>query len=427
MKRKNKTKSLSKISKILLLSGFFFFINPVPFGLDILPDAIGCLLIWLGLTQLSYFDGSVEEARRYTLWLSVVELIHLLIMRSVFLTNIGSNRLLAVSMLSIVQGILYIIIIKKLFGGISYYALRNNCNTALTLSDGAAFMAYLAFFIRIGATLLPELLALLEMRLSIEVNPDTYDAIASFVAMKPIIVVLLSAVALGVAVAWYFSLARLFSAFYSEAGAELDIRYANEFSSRPERVVPKKLRFATYVTYFSLFFIIDFSIDGTRIIPASFMFLLLFVSAFLFNGLSEFKQTKRLAIPAFLLLLGSELFTKLLNPNGAVVIYETDMSVVLCAVPLGLAALVATLLCVRGFLSDIRALAFDLGQGEISTGVHWAAYCVAAVCYISSFVIPYFYSFFYLPRLVAAAVFVWQTVKTVGNIYEKEYERCMLL
>ena len=427
MKKEKTSKSLSKKSKILLLVGFAFFINPVPFGLDVLPDVFGCLLIWYSLTQLSYFDGSVEEARRFTLWLAVAELFHLLAMRSVFLTNISSNRMLAVSVLSIVQGILYVLIIKKLFGGISYFAMRNNCNKALVLSDGAAFMSYLAFFIRIAATLIPELLAILELRLSIEVDFDTYDAIASFVGMKPIIVVLLSAVALGVGVAWFVSLSKLINTLHSESGAELDARYLAEFSSRPEKTRPKKLRFATYAVYFALFFIIDFTIDGNRILPASFMFLLLFAAAFCFNGIGEFNQTKKLAIPAFLLLLGCELFTKFLNPNSAVVIYETKLSIVIAAAVLGIATAGACMLCVRGFLADVRKLSSTLGFGEPSTAVAWVAYCIAAVSYTSSFVIPYFYSYFYLPRLVSAAVFVWLTVKTLGGIYERELERCELM
>lgn len=424
MGKEKSAKSVSKKSKILLLIGFAFFINPVPFGLDILPDAFGCLLVWYGLTQLSYFDGSVEEARKSTLWLFVAELFHLLMMRSVFLTNISSNRMLAVTVLSIVQGILYVMIIKKLFGGISYFAMRNNCNKALALSDGAAFMSYLAFFIRIAATLIPELLAILELRLSIEVDFETYDAIASFVGMKPIIVVLLSAVALGVGVAWYVSLSKLISTLHSESGTELDIRYYSEFSSRPEKTRPKKLRFATYAVYFALFFIIDFSIDGSRIIPASFMFLLLFGSAFLFKEISGFNQTKKLAIPAFLLLLATELFTKFLNPYGAVVIYETELWTVCVGAALGILAAVACMLCVRGFLCDIRTLSENLGFGTPSTAVPWVAYCISAVCFAAGFAIPYFYSYFYLPRLIAAAVFVWQTVKVIGLVYEKELERC---
>lgn len=427
MKKEKTEKSLSKKSRLLLLVGFAFFINPVPFGLDILPDAFGCIFVWYGLTQLAYFDGSVEEARRYTLWLAVVELFHLLVMRSVFLTNISSNRMLAVSVLSIALGILYVLIIKKLFGGISYFAVRNNCNKALSLCDGAAFMSYIAFFVRIAAMLIPELIAIFELRMSIEVDFEIYDSLAAFVGMKPVIVVLFNAIALGVAVAWYLSFAKLINALHLESGEMLDSRYRSEFSEIPEKTRPKKLRFATYAVYFALFFIIDFTIDGNRVIPASFMFLLLFFAVFAFNGISDFKQTKKLALPAFILLFGCEVFTKHLNPNGAVVIYETKLSTVIAAAVLGIAATGACMLCVRSFLYELRSLSLTLGFEEPKTTVAWVAYCIASVSAVACFVIPYFYSYLYLIRLVAAAVFVWQTVKTLGTVYTRELERCELM
>lgn len=410
----------------MLLIGFAFFINPVPFGLDIIPDVIGCVLIFSGLTQLAYFDGSVEEARKSLLYLTAIELLHLIMMRSVFLTNISSNRMLAVTGFSIVQGILYIMLFKKLFGGISYYAMRRNCNKTLALCDGAAFMSYLAFFIRLGATLLPELIAILELRLSIEVEPDVYDAIASFVGMKPIIVVLVSAIALGTSAAWYFSIARLFRTFSAEAGEELDSRYFSEYSSRPEKTLPKKLRSATYVLYFALFFMIDFSLDGIRVIPASAMFPLLFIGAFCFKGLSDFTQTKKLAIPAFFLLFGTEIFTALLNPNGAVIIYETKFWIASIGAVYGIITAVVCMLCVRGFLSDVRTLSADLCLGEISTTVPWIAYCIAVTAWAVGFAIPYLLPYISAVRLIAAAVFIIQTVRVIGKINEMELERYSL-
>jgi hypothetical protein len=59
--------------------------------------------------------------------------------------------MLAVTAFSIVEGIVYVIFFKKLFSGISYYAMRNNCNKTLERCDGTAFLSYLAFFIRLGA------------------------------------------------------------------------------------------------------------------------------------------------------------------------------------------------------------------------------------------------------------------------------------
>ncbi len=422
---KNK-KSVSKTSKWLILLGFAFFITPNPLGIDITPDIFGCALVFFGLTQLAYFDSSVEEARKSLIYLFAVEAVHLLLMRSIFLTTINSNRLLAVTFLAITQGIVYIIIFKKLFSGISYFTMRNNYKESFSKCDSAAFLTYLSFFIRIAAMLIPELISILELRLSIEVDPQTYNAIASFVGIKPIIVLLLSAVALGTSVAWYVSVVKLFKTIHSEAGAELDERYNNEYTSRPEKVRPRKMRIGSYALYFSLIFALDISFDGIRFLPASAMFLFLFASTFIFKDLCDFKQTKKFALPSFVLLLSTEIFRAIFVPYGAIVIYETELWTVVTSLGLCLLTVPFCLLAVRAFLSDIRKLSDNLGNKPISTFAPWVLYCITLMLWSAGFVIPYFYPYISTLKLICSALFIWQTVKTVGAVKEESYERFLL-
>lgn len=410
----------------MLLLGFAFFINPVPFGLDIIPDVIGCALVFFGLTQLSYFDGSVEDARKGVLYLAVVEFLHLLMMRSMISTEISTNRLLAVTGFSIVQGILYIMIFKKLFGGISYFAMRNNCNKTLAKSDGTAFLTYLSFFVRIAATLLPELIALLEWKLYIELDPDKYDALAAFVGMKPVIVVLFTLIALGTSVVWYISLFGLLTELKKEAGEALDVRYVSEYASLPEKVLPKKLKRGSYAIYFALFFALDMKLDDVRIIPASATFLLLFVATFLFKGLNGFEKTKRLAVPTFILILATEIYRMLFTANGAVVIYETDISTVAIGFIIGACGMVFSMLCVRYFLLETKLLCKFLNLEAYPITAAWAAYCISAVLSALGFVIPYFYDYTATLRLFASIVFIWQTVKIYERINEDYCQRISL-
>lgn len=417
---KVKEKSVSRKSKLLILTGFLFFVNPVPAGLDIFPDVIGCALLFFGLTQLAYFEGSVEEARKSLIYLFAVEAIHLLLMRSMFLTNIGSNRMLAVTGFSIVQGILYVIFFKKLFSGISYFAMRRGCEKSLSSSDGVAFMSYLAFFIRIAATLLPELISILELQLNLEIDFETYDAISAVVAAKPILMLLLSLISLGVSIAWFISVKKLFGALHSECGAELDKAYESEYSSRPEKTRPRQLRAATRLICFSVTFSLDLTFDGTRIIPASAMFLLLFASTFAFKGISNFKNTKRLAIPAFAAILATEIFRAIFTNNGAIVIYATDVWTVCAAAAMAVGTATLSLLAVRGFIADIKALSSELKTGETECGFMWFCYCAVTVLWAAGFAIPYFYPSVFAFKLIFSALFIWQTVKTVGGIYEQE-------
>lgn len=422
---KNK-KSVSKTSKLLILFGFAFFITPVPLGIDIFPDVFGCALIFFGLTQLAYFDSSVEEARKGMIYLFAIEAVHLLLMRPMFLTTVNSNRLLAVTFLAISQGIVYIIIFKKLFGGISYFTMRNNYEKSFAKCDGTAFLTYLSFFIRIAAMLIPELISILELRLNIEVDPQTYNSIASFVAIKPVIVLLLSAVSLGTSVAWYVSAVRLFKSIHSEAGDDLDKRYNNEYTSRPEKVRPRKMRIGSYALYFSLVFVLDISFDGIRFLPASAMFLLLFASGFLFKGLCGFRQTKKSALPAFLLLLSTEVFRALFVPYGAIVIYETELWIVAVSAILCFLTVPFCLLAVRSFLSDLKELSDNLGNKPISVFAPWVSYCITLILWSAGFVIPYFYSYISALKLISSSIFIWQTVKLIGAIKEESQERFLL-
>lgn len=413
-------KSVSKRSKLLITLGFLFFINPTPAGLDILPDVFGCVLLFFGLTQIAYFDGSVQEARKSLLYLFGIEAIHLLLMRSVILTEIGSNRLLAVTAFSITEGIVYVIFFKKLFSGVSYLATRMNCDKTLEKCDGASFLSYLAFFIRIAAALLPELIAIPELQLSQELDFETFDAISAIVAAKPLLMILLTLISLGVSIAWFISVKGLFSLLHKECGDRLDTVYESEYTSKPEKTRPKKLRAAAYTVYFAAIFSLDITFDGTRILPASAMFLLLFASAFAFGGLSEFKSTKRLAIPAFSLLLATEIFRAVFTPYGAIVIYATDLWIIAVGSALAIVTATVSLMAMRGFIGDIKKLSSDLGTGEIFTGFMWFCHCVITVLWAVGFAIPYIFPMISGFKLLFSGLFIWQTVKTVGGICDRE-------
>ncbi len=414
----------------MLIVGFAFFINPMLRGLDILPDVFGCLLIYFGLTQLAYFDGAIEKARKCVLYLTVVEAIRLLLMRSVFLTDISSNRMLAVTAFSIIDGIVYVMLLRQLFGGLNYFSMRNNCNKSLAKCDGTAFLTYLAFFVRLLASLIPELLATVEIYLyaedNIEISLETLDNIAGLMSAKPLLEILFILIALIVGIAWYISMNGFLRVFFSESSETLDERYAAEYTSHPEILRPKKLRNTVYFLYFALFFALDFVFDGIRIIPAAAMFLLLFITTFIIKDISPFSQTKKLALPACFLLVGAEIFRSIFVPNGAIVIYETKIWIIVVNALICLISAPICMLAIRGFLADICNLSKTLSGNEVKTDTAWVFYCISAVLWSAGYVVPYFYSYVSTLRIVASAVFIWQTVRLLGNIVEAEEERVSL-
>ena len=47
----------------LVIAGFTLLFNPVIHVVDLIPDALGFLLIVIGLTKMSFFIGKIEQAR----------------------------------------------------------------------------------------------------------------------------------------------------------------------------------------------------------------------------------------------------------------------------------------------------------------------------------------------------------------------------
>lgn len=428
---KNKNASIAHKSKISLLVGFAFFINPLLRGFDILPDVIGCVLIYFGLTQLAYFDGAVERARKCFLYLAAVEAVHLFFMNSMFTTHNSSNRMLAVTVLAIVDGILYVIIFRQLFAGINYYSMRNNCNKSMLACDGTAFITYLAFFTRLLATLLPELLATIEIYLYAEDNVDialsTLDTIAEIINAKPLIEILFLFIASIVSVAWFVSFFKLINIFFSEASEDLDLRYASEYTSKPQKTRATRLRIGVYFLYFALFFAIDFVLGGIRIVPASAMFGILFIASFAFKGISDFKGTKRYSLIAFILLLSAEIFRHFFLPTeNSFAVYQIDLVYTAAGAVIALITMTVCLLAVRAFLKDLRILSTDLSGNGVPTGLAWASYCVLAVLWTAGYAVPYMYNFVATARLFASCIFIWQTVRIISFIHETEQERVLL-
>lgn len=61
---------------LLVFIGFLFTLNPVIGLLDILPDAIGFLLIFIGINRLSMISAELNDALSYLKWATVISVAH---------------------------------------------------------------------------------------------------------------------------------------------------------------------------------------------------------------------------------------------------------------------------------------------------------------------------------------------------------------
>lgn len=425
MRAEESVKSVSKKSKILIIIGFLFFVNPIPTVLDILPDAVGCILLYYGLKQIAFFNESVAKARGLLLYLFATASIKLLLTKSVMLSEILSDKLLAATGFSVIEAIIYILFFRSFFEGMTYLASRNNCNRANEKSSSAAFLSYLSFFIRIAATVIPELPALFETQLHTEVDPDKLDLIVDLINLKPLLIIMLSLISLGFGIAWLVSMSGFVKAFFDEAGEQFDARYCAEYSSRSEKVLPDKIRFGSFVIYFSLIFTLDFELDYKKVLPFAAMFAVLFIASFLFKGVAEFKNTRKTAIIAFVILAGAELFRAEFIIPGAVVIYEMNLLTAAVAALVGVVSAAASLICVRALHGDLAQMAEKLGVKMPSPQKSWVCYCAFAIFWTIGYINSYLAQFVSAPRLIATALFIWFTVKLIGDIKDSAAERAL--
>ncbi len=418
--------SVARRSRFLLVLGFFFFINPIPLGFDILPDVFGCILIYFGLTQLAYFDGETEKARKYIGYLLVLEAVNLVLSNAFVGSSIGSNRMLAVSAVAIGQAILYILIFRALFGGISYFAMRNNLNKTLAKCDGCAFLSYLAFFVRIGATVIPELMYIIELEGENAETFEEIETIAGIMSAKPMVVILFSVLALVAGVAWFISIRGLTVLLFTEGKDVLDARYAAEFTSKPALVNIKRLRSFSFGIYFALAFATDIVFDNNQITPVWAMFLLIAGTSFLAKGIGGLKYSRFVAfLPAAGFFVCNWFRVKYV-PYGAIAINETDLHIVYINCGLAIVAAVSAIVCIRLFLKELNGICrYLLGRNAENNGAYlW--FCLTVALWTAGYVVPYYYGYISTLRLVFAAVFIYKTAKTVMQINEAYIERVAL-
>ena len=115
----------------LVLAGLCFFFNPVFAVVDVLPDCIGCLLVWFGLSRVSRVSRPMVEARAAFLKLFVVYLVKDLFVMAIFGMSSDLERpssLLIVAFAAAVLGLYFTITaLRALFDGFYTLAVTHDC------------------------------------------------------------------------------------------------------------------------------------------------------------------------------------------------------------------------------------------------------------------------------------------------------------
>lgn len=281
--------SSKKLSFGLVLAGLLFFFNPSFAALDLLPDFLGCLLIYAGLYRVSKIYAPLAETAARFLRLAAVDVVKDILLIAVF-SGQGSaempTAILSVAFAFVaVEMLFYIPAMLSLFNGIIDLAMRLNC-TALYESKESVFARFCRLFRRSdkkgGASsraerlcrftiaflilrdlfcLLPELSAL-TLSASDSALSRIYDHIGVMRGFSFIIVLILGVAWLVCLIAFFVSLKKQ-HAFRKELGE----RYARFIKANPGAIIRLQHFVAFVLLGLGTLLCADFYLDFKNILP----------------------------------------------------------------------------------------------------------------------------------------------------------------
>ncbi len=106
----------------LVIAGFALLFNPVIHVVDLVPDALGFLLIVIGLTKMSFFIGKIEQARSLFIKLALVEAAKCFMVLTVPYAS-GSDIVLQTFVFGLAEALMFVPAVNYLFEGLSFAGL----------------------------------------------------------------------------------------------------------------------------------------------------------------------------------------------------------------------------------------------------------------------------------------------------------------
>ena len=265
--------------------GMLFFCNPYFAVIDILPDFIGCLLIYVGLSRVSLIQSSMKEARTAFLKLALVDLLKTVALLIVF--GAGNPKEQATALLltgfsaAAVELMFLIPAMRNLFDGFSDLAITYDCvslyaNTQgkLSLTERIQKLTILFLIVREVLCLLPEFAALTQSADYTSFWSQLYDHIG---VMRVLSFILVSVAG----ICWLVALSRFFVKLLKEkaALAKMSETYRAHFTDHPGIAIERRHASAFILLFAGSLFLIDFYLDFRNVIPDTAAGILLFVAS----------------------------------------------------------------------------------------------------------------------------------------------------
>ena len=257
----------------LVFLGLCFFFNPGFSAVDVLPDFIGCMLIWLGLSRISLISTPMREARSAFLKLAVVDVIKTLALMMVFRAGSSSEQPISLLIIAFSVALLgtyfFVGAIRTLFDGFATLGMAHDVLPLYQTHfhgrsrvEEITRFSILFYALREGICLLPEATALSITSFEDRGLIPLYDYIG-IMRLLACFVVLIFGVIYLVRILRFFALIRREREFLSHLGKRCDAH----LQAHPGIAVLRRHFAAFFMLSVGAFLLADFQIDFRNVIP----------------------------------------------------------------------------------------------------------------------------------------------------------------
>ncbi len=271
-----------------ILAGFLLLLNPVVHVIDIIPDFIGFLLIWKGLSKLSYLHSGFSAARELFLRLVFVELAKTGCILFVPGAD-GSTLILFAFVFGFLELLFFLPAVNHLFDGLYYVGMRYESRTVFAkkgnkkgktkeIGPSVKRLTIVFYIIRVVATFLPELT---ELQMYEHKGAVTAMAV-DYTRFKPLFHVLTWIVVLTVGICWCVKL-RYFGRIRREKDfiARLSEVYDRDISPKTWVFMAKRMKGALAMYILAAVLSLCLEIERINVLPGVLSAAILIVCAVL--------------------------------------------------------------------------------------------------------------------------------------------------
>lgn len=276
--------ALRRFYSLLFTIGAFFLLNPIVGLVDLLPDAVGALLIAASMTEIAMLDERTENAHRLIYYVAGISAARTVLM--FFMFDMDESWVLSVtSLLGVAELFALIYFGISFFGGISYIAQRSDSDNVLGSVDRIKRLWIIFFIVRTASTVLPEVFAL--PQLTVRNNPDDIPWLTErqIVMYKYYARLLLGTISFFLGIWWFKNTASFMKGVRQDERfkASLEKRFCEFSAANPLHALFLDVRFALIMLVAGSAAMINITVDGTAVFPAWIGTVLLVLALFRLN------------------------------------------------------------------------------------------------------------------------------------------------